>query len=437
MSVRKYQPNLYHLSGPNAGVVITPSIDVVHGDEASLNAPAGGGSKKEWVKWGKKDDEPNQVIALNWESPSKPSLMDKAKEFVLGAGVAPFIKRFENGKVVYERDDFSELDDWFEEQEIWEKYLELAALSMVFCEMTAVNLSILPGSVVGLQTLQPLKWRSAKPKSGMPISEILINPHFGTDKAAAYKGMIALPLFERANPTKYAESILMLKKAQIGQDFYNLGLFWGTRKWTKLANMIPEFHLNGLTNGYNIKYLIEIDESYFINDGENAEDEETAKEIEKRKDQFMSKIDDFLAGIENTDKAVVMIGDLTDSMGKARDMIRIKPVDNKMTDDAYIKIFDAANLAQTMGHGLLAVLANIADGSKLGGSGSELEHAAMYQVAYGTPSYRRHILKPLNLALKLMKKDTHKAGRVEYRFVDIEFTTLDKNPTGKQNSLGA
>jgi hypothetical protein len=149
----------------------------------------------------------------------------------------------------------------------------------------------------------------------------------------------------------------------------------------------------------------------------------------------MAKIDEFLAGVENADKAIVMIGQLTTGDGKANDLIRIKSVDNKMTDEAYTKVFQSAQTAQAQGHGLLPVLAGIAEGDKLGGSGSELEHAAMYQVAYRTPSYRRHLIKPLNLALKLMGLDED--GTVGFRFVDIEFTTLDKNPTGKQNSLGA
>ncbi|WP_080239048.1 hypothetical protein [Spirosoma rigui] len=435
MSVRKFDHNLYHLSGAGASVVITPAVDIMHGDEKALSAVTAkaAGATDDWVKWGPNDDEPNQVVALNWESPSKPSLMDQAKEFILGAGVAPFRKRFENGKVVYERDDFQQIDEWFELEEIFEKYLELAALSMVFCEQAFVNFSIGEGSDISIQAIQPLKCRIAKPKLG--IDTVLISPQFGSGKKPTQ--LARLPVFVRKDPTKYAESIMILKKAQIGQDFHNLGLFWGTKYWTKVANKIPLYHLNGLENGYNIKYLIEIEESYFVGDDENPEDESDAKLIEARKDAFMAKIDEFLAGVENADKAVVIIGDLTGSDGKAKDMIRIKPIDNKMTDDAYTKIYGAASTAQAQGHGILPVLAGIAEGDKLGGSGSELEHAAMYQVAYRTPSYRRHLLKPLNMALKLMNLDRDAKGSIEFRFVDIEFTTLDKNPTGKQNSLGA
>ncbi|UHG93338.1 hypothetical protein [Spirosoma oryzicola] len=406
----------------------------MHGDEKALSAVKASTSlgSHEWVAWGKDDNEPNQVIALNWESPSKPSLMDQAKEFILGAGVAPFRETYEGGKVVYQREAFPEIKEWFEENEIFDKYLELAALSMTFCEQAFVNLSVGEGKDIGLQTIQPLKCRYVKP-TGKGLEALLISPQFGTGKKPSQ--LAKVPLFNRKEPTKYAESIMHLKKAQIGQDFYNLGLFWGTKWWTKVANKIPLYHLNGLENGYNIKYLIEIDEAYFIQEGETPGDEETDKLIEARKDKFMAKLDAFLAGVENADKAVVMIGDLTNGDGKANDLIRIKPVDNKMTDDAYTKIYGAANTAQAQGHGILPVLAGIAQGEKLGGSGSELEHAAMYQVAYRTPSYRRHLLKPLNLALKLMGLD--EKGTVAFRFVDIEFTTLDKNPTGKQNSLGA
>lgn len=423
--VRKFDSNWYHLSGPSAQVVIVPSADVVHGDKRLLQSAGG---SIDWVRWGATDDEPNKIVALNWESPSKPALMDQAASFILGNGVAPFRKRFEKGKVIYERDYFPDLDDWFEEQEIREKYLELAAMSFTFCEMAFVNWSVDASKDISIQTIQPLKCRYNKGKNGM-----LVSPLFGTESTPQKKDITQVSLFDRKDPHKFAESIWVLKKPQIGQEFYNLGLFWGTKLWTKVANMIPRFHEAGLNNGYNIKYLIEIDESYFIAEGENPEDEAVGKEIEKRKDAFLNSIDDFLAGIENTDKAVVMIGDLTDKQGKSRDLIRVKPLTNTMSDDAYTKLYNAANIAQAQGHTILPVLAGISEGAKLGGSGSELSNAAMYQVAYRAPWYRWHLLKPLNLAARLITGQRD----IEYRFVDVEFTTLDKNPTGKQNVIGA
>ncbi|WP_031527021.1 hypothetical protein [Dyadobacter crusticola] len=428
--VRQIERNLYHLAKSEHTVRITnPVLDVATADSAEAAAQKKAGF--EWVKWGKNDNQLLEMLRLCWDSPSKPQLMDKAKEFMLGAGVK-LMKTTINEKGKEERllVKNPDLKTWFRRKQVYSKYLELAALSLHFAEMAFVRFSIQDDGQVLLETIQPNKVRFEKPANGQPISRVLINPFFGTNSQIKAEHTVAVPIFDPEQPDKWLESVIVLKKAQIGADFYNQGLWWGTKVWTQVDNMAPQYHKSGLENGYNVKLLIEIDESYFVLDTDDLEDPETQEKIEGRKDDFMARMDDYLSGVNNADKALVLIGNIMGTGGAGdRKLIRITPIENKMTDDAYMNLIKQAGVKQAQGHGILPGLAGIAEGDKLGGSGSELMHSVMYHIRFMTPSYRRLLKGPLDLALEVMGFDLEE---YEYHFTDIEMTTLDENPTGQQ-----
>lgn len=429
--IKRISKNLYHLGRADAVAKVTPTIDVV--TKQSVQTAQKDASGKEWIPWGANDNSAIEMLRLCWNSPTKPRLMDQAKEFILGAGVKLMSVDIDQaGKEVRKLTKDPELKKWFRHKQIFSNYLELAALSLAFAEIAFVRFSIQDGGTVVLETIQPNKVRFQKPKPGKPITHVLICPYFGTDTNIKKEDIVAVPIFDRETPAALPESVMVLKKAQIGSDFYTQGLWWGTKTWTKVDNLTPEYHLSGLVNGYNLKLLIEIDESYFLMEGEDVNDEKVMEEIEKRKDEFMAKLDDYLAGVKNTDKALVLIGGLADAAGKEKKLIRITPIENKMTDDAYMNLIREAGAKQAQGHGVLPSLAGIADGNKLGGSGSELMHSVMYQVRFMTPSYRRLLKDPLDYALEVMGYDLE---NFEYHFTDIEMTTLDQNPTGQQAAV--
>ncbi|GLU54468.1 hypothetical protein Dfri01_39290 [Dyadobacter frigoris] len=429
--VKRFEKNLYHLSKADSVVKLlsTPTMDVVTGNPKPHSQPYT--PDLEWVKWGKNDSQAIELLKMCWDSPSKPRLMDTAKEFIIGAGVKLMSTDIdENGKEVRKIIKDPELKKWFRRKQIYSRYLELAALSLHFAEIAFVRFSIQDNGVVELETIQPNKVRFKKPDKGMPIEWVYINPYFGTGLPIRKEDTVSVRVFDKEDPEAYPESIIVLKKAQIGSDFYTQGLWWGTKTWTQVDNMTPEYHLAGLVNGYNFKLLIEIDESYFMVEGESLDDENVMEAVEKRKDDFMAKMDEYLSGVKNTDKALVLIGDIMGESGKGdKKLIRITPIENKMTDDAYMNLIKQAGVKQAQGHGILPSLAGISEGDKLGGSGSELMHSVMYHVRYMTPSYRRLLKEPLDDALEVMGYDLES---MEYQFTDVELTTLDANPTGQQ-----
>lgn len=432
--IKRLDRNLYHLgkSGHEVKLISTPTIDAV------TDIRPGDGTKKQkgdidFIPWGTNDNQALELLRMCWNSPTKPRLMDQAKEFILGAGVKLMsVDISPEGKEIRKLVKNPELKSWFRKKQVFSRYLELAALSLTFAEIAFVRFSIQDDGQVELETIQPNKVRYKRNEFGKPLTHVYINPYFGTGKTIEKAHTTELPIFDLENAELHLESIIVLKKAQIGADFYTQGLWWGTKTWTQVDNATPEYHLAGLTNGYNVKLLIEIDESYFLMDGEDPNDEETATKIEKRKDDFMSKMDEYLSGVKNSDKALVLIGDIMGESGKDKKLIRITPIENKMTDDAYMNLIKQAGTKQAQGHGILPSLAGIAEGDKLGGSGSELMHSVMFQVRYMTPSYRRLLKEPLDSALEVMGHDLED---FEYQFTDVEMTTLDQNPTGQQAAV--
>ncbi|RAI76010.1 hypothetical protein HMF3257_20840 [Spirosoma telluris] len=185
-----------------------------------------------------------------------------------------------------------------------------------------------------------------------------------------------------------------------------------------MANKIPKFHDSGLDNGYNLKYHISIPDDYF------DREDQTEEEKEALKAQVLQQMGETLAGIENTDKALVTFHKV-DINGKEISGIKIESLTNKMSDDAYTSLFNTANIAQASGHGVLPVSAGIDTGGKLGGSGKELEAAANYQQNFLTYVDRFILLTPL----RIVKAINGWEADMEFDVRNIQLYNYDVTPT--------
>jgi hypothetical protein len=153
-------------------------------------------------------------------------------------------------------------------------------------------------------------------------------------------------------------------------------------------------------------------------------------EIEKVRQDLLQKIDDKLAGAENTGKTLFLF--MNDSNFRDKGLIRITPIPTDLKDDAFSILFEQSKSATTSGFTLPPPLAAI---EKDGGisSGSEMEHAYNIWLHLHANAPRQILLNPLRMIAKINGWD--KTYGVKFGIENVQLTTMDINPTGTQNTM--
>ena len=108
------------------------------------------------------------------------------------------------------------------------------------------------------------------------------------------------------------------------------------------------------------------------------------------------------------------------------DSIDVVPLKNEMSDDAYGKVWEMANVSIANAAEMLPTLAGVNPG-KGNDSGSQIRVMADYQQHFRTPVHHLILLEPLQYALRTMGYTDVVPG-----FSGVQITTLDTNPTGAQ-----
>lgn len=377
--------------------------------------------------WGFQDDKPNAMHKLMAANDKAPQLLRTQVKYIVGGGIGAFRKIVENRKTIYEPYQDPALEDWMEAAEIQEYFKALAwQWAFSWNSFANISLSIAGGRIFAKPTVRDLfTIRIGRLLTGESrITRFFLSNKFATPyHHVAPK--IAVPAFDPANPTQFAESIMHVKEPIPGQPFYAFAGWWGGDKWLEVSNLIPLFHISGLKNGYNIKYLIKIPVDYFIQQGITDEDAQRAAFY-----TLQSEFDKWLSGVNNVNKAL-LTRYFMDNSGKQISGIVIEPLNNPMTDEAYTRVATTADVAHASAHGILPSLAGIDTGSKLGGSGSELRLAYDYAKMM-TASDRTAQMKSITTCARLsgvLPRD------VVFQVIDSQMTTLDANPTGTQNVI--
>ncbi|MCC2546410.1 hypothetical protein LJY25_08135 [Hymenobacter sp. BT175] len=369
--------------------------------------------------WGKNNLKPQEMLKLVYGNHLKPQLITTARDFLLGAGLVVYERKIVAGKKVLEEVIDTEMEDFFEYID-GDKLLLSTAFNLEFAGNYFSAFS-LDGSrkVERIKSFDATDVRCCVTKKS-DVENYAIHPDWANVKAAEAKIVRA---YDPRNPTKYGDFLYQGRDWTTGQKYYDIPPYWGTEKWTIVSNKVPQFHISGLDNGYNIKYHIKIPKDYFLQFG----DESAQKRAEA---DLMDSMNEMLAGVENADKAFVSKYGV-DSQGKPMPGFQIEPIANTMTDKAYESVNQQANSAHTSGHGIDPSLAGIDTGSKFGGSGSEKRISYQLHIALRTPTKRKILLRQFQIAKQLMGFNPNHV----YGFADIEITTLAESKSGKKEGV--
>jgi hypothetical protein len=214
-----------------------------------------------------------------------------------------------------------------------------------------------------------------------------------------------------------------------GRRYYALPSWWPAYKWIKIAQSIPDMKAAMFKNQMQIKYLIEINETYWT----KADDKFSGYTISKKqeiKKKFRDQLNDYLTGANNVYKSIVIDSFFDNIDKKIIPYINITVIDDKYKDGQLLPDSAAADkhiMFSLMFNPALMGANLLGDGASGGaGSGSDIREAYLVQIMILEPE-RRMISKVFNLVKHYNGWDK----QIQFRFPNQMLTTMD---TGKQTA---
>jgi hypothetical protein len=180
---------------------------------------------------------------------------------------------------------------------------------------------------------------------------------------------------------------------------------------------------------FAVKYIIYISPKYFDNifrqEGIDKNDKEA---VDARVDQEHQMFSDFLTGADKAGKGIVAIKEMIHSAVGAKEekYIEVEQIGNGKEGGEFID--DSAEVNSIISYAMEVDLDM--PGKKTGGmSGTDKRERFMIKQALMKP-FRDRLLRPLILT----KRVNGWPNDIVFAVPDIEFTTLDKNKSGKQET---
>jgi hypothetical protein len=198
--------------------------------------------------------------------------------------------------------------------------------------------------------------------------------------------------------------------------------------WTKVGNSVPKFKEAIFNNQVSIKYLIEVDERYFETIYDTNWKDFTVDERKEKRQELIDSINENLTTNENAGKSIASLM-FVDDKGLQVSALKITSIDDKFKDGSYLPEAEAANSEILFAQGVDPSLIGAGiPGGKLGaGSGSDK------RIAFNIIQSLKKTDRETSLEVfEFIKEYNQWPAEIEASFENVEFTTLDKNPTGSQ-----
>jgi hypothetical protein len=390
--------NVYvHKYNATSGVAITFGKDankVIDGDLfTEKNGKASVQKGKYWTR-GADDKRLLNMHRLATESPNKWQLIETKASFIGGMGFSLFERKAHgiDGKAKWLPFVDDTFEAWCEKYDL-DDYWQAASLQTAFAK--EINVKVVFGTDKKLQSIGIIDNNDIRveiPEDGVTsIERFWLSNKFGHNKTVKKEDCDVLPAFDKTDPTKHAVSIIHIIGKTPLQKIYGWAGWWGTDQWTSVANDVPKYYQAAFRNGFFVTHHISVPDTYFDKDGLDD------AEKEKLKMSFLNGIADSLSSVEEANKVVVTFSKMAlDGRGTLNE-VKITPLQSPIKDEAFIKMFEAANLVQASGHGIPGKLAGVQLGNDMGSSGKEIAAEAAYLQDFLTPFDRAMICKPLNM----------------------------------------
>jgi hypothetical protein len=398
------------------------SADVIGGSKPVNSEQASGNP---WYPFGANNLLPQELMALIYDNPMLPELLEKKASFVVGKGIRPYMEVASGADIIPQIVDDTRFKMFHKVQHL-DDVLGQLAHNLDSLGNASLEVILTKGKKAGeLNVLDFTEVRCEKMSQQATIDNFYIcgdwrNPRWVPENQS--EGTVfKVPAFDFKDPTAQAKSIIHLRRYTLGNKYYGLPSWYGTRNWVRLQNQVPLWHLSGMKNGYNVRWHIQIPESYFDRWPDQAEKE-------SKKTEITESLGKWLAGVENVGKAFHSYFQVNEQ-GNAMDGWKIEPLKFDLHDEAFTVLHEQCFQAVTSGSGINPSIAGIMGPGKMGaGSGSEMRLAYQVHVALNTTSDRRALLK----AMEGIEKVEGWPSDWKYAFIDHDLSTLDKLKSGMQ-----
>lgn len=396
---------------------------------------AQGMGNSEIVFWGDRNELPEYREALLRENNIVPQIIRTKRDIILGGGMICYQERYEDGKRIVEEVMMpTEFSDFVEQQDqMWGGLPELANDLLKHGQYYVQCIRDGSDKIV---TLKPHEARCVRAQRQDASGRI---PRFwlygGWSKVGdpqrlqEIKDLQGIEAYNAMAKEPQGDFMIQGADRLLGGPYYYDPHYAGSETWIKVANLIPRFHESNLLNGFNIRYVIKVPEDYFLrslSEKKRQDKEQIGMHIRLAKQQFMERLNKFLAGVDNAGRGIVITKHTYKHLQKEWPELEIVPLEVDLKDEAMLKLYESSNTANTSSHGIPPVLAGLATGAKMT-SGSEVKNLYNFWQITATPMPRKTLLIPYNLAWRSMNLPSD----IKLGFRNIELITTDKNPSGQ------
>jgi hypothetical protein len=446
-----------YLSGVKAAVITTADSTSLTAypniDPKTVNVD---GKSIEYIPWGKSDDLPNQVLTKGSANPATSTGLEFNIQVAFGDGVTPCKREIDDKTKQVKWVPFfdnKDVNDFLENNDIngflLEQMTDLKFFYNIFPELIlSRDTNPSKRKIVELNHKEAVFSRLSKMDKDGVIQYHLYNSQFGSNKVDE-EPTIKTPLLNPKRPALDLKRRLGIEKDLDGKlhpeldayrfvmsvpfptpgRFYYQQPYWYsifTSGWYDYACSIPSFKNAMMRNQMTVKYIVYVAEQYWTELFASEGITDKKKQNDRRKTEY-DNIQKFLAGEENTGKAIVSklkyLGD------KEQQYVRIVPVENASKGGEFIEDSEEASNIILFSLGVHSSL--IGSFPSKGGTinGTEARELFTIKQALMKP-IRDRLLRPLYVVKAINKWPED----IFFAIPNMQLTTLDKN-TGAEKVI--
>jgi len=433
------------IPGTNAIIAEVASKDLFEEPDQPITV-----GDKRIVPWGESNNLPAEVMDMI----EKSEVVGTNNHFNIlmayGQGVKPMIRQYDaNGKKTYRDCTDKRVLDFFETNDIPGYYLEQ-------CSDMCTFLNTFPEIILtkDLQEVYSLRHKEAVySRYGVadPRTGNIIYHYYSAkwkDGISSPDDMVCTDVLNKYNPLNDLQNRLA-KRSKLtprfivpvnfptpGKVYYSRPPFWSIFRSGSydFSTMIWEFKKALLKNGLKIKYIIYVSDKYWDQIfREEKIDTNNPEAIKARKEEELKKFKDFIAADKSSGKGLMVLKKMVASGSSAIEekYITIETIKSELKGGEFLE--DSSEVSNMISYAM-SVHPNLIGSApgKSGGtmSGTDKRELFMIKSALMKP-YRDRLLKPLYLVKQFNKWPAD----LEFVVPDFEFTTLDKNKSGKQEVI--